>query len=238
MATAGRILIMPKGAYNASTTYEMLDLVTYNGSAWIAKKTVVGIAPVDGEYWQCLLTVALANNLTTTEEGMALDARQGKILATYHNQVAAELKTVSDKVASVGSVKKFDFYSSVTYSHTIAGRGVAQKVHDNKYNIHMQLEIQNTANKNTVSQLFYPSTLKSSISAKDLNLANADIVIRPHLVAGTTNTARYFRGAVESDAVKMYAYVSGAETLVTMDSFACKNGTMYDVYIYGAEVTY
>ena len=54
MASAGRILIMPKGAYNAGTTYEMLDLIKHNGTSWIAKKTAVGIEPsaANSEYWQ------------------------------------------------------------------------------------------------------------------------------------------------------------------------------------------
>jgi hypothetical protein len=53
MASAGRILIMPKGAYNEATTYEMLDMVYHNGISWLAKKTVVGIEPNEenSEYW-------------------------------------------------------------------------------------------------------------------------------------------------------------------------------------------
>ena len=54
MASAGRILIMPKGEYNANATYEMLDLVKHNGTSWVAKKTSVGIEPstANSEYWQ------------------------------------------------------------------------------------------------------------------------------------------------------------------------------------------
>lgn len=54
MASAGRILIMPKGAYDPSTPYGMLDLVKYNGKSWIAKKESVGIEPstANSEYWQ------------------------------------------------------------------------------------------------------------------------------------------------------------------------------------------
>lgn len=57
MASAGRILIMPKGAYDTETQYEMLDLVSHNGKAWIAKKSVKGIEPLDenSEYWHNLL---------------------------------------------------------------------------------------------------------------------------------------------------------------------------------------
>ena len=58
MANAGRILIIPKGNYDASVTYEMLDLVSYNGVSWIAKKTVVGIAPSEGEYWHNMFNIS------------------------------------------------------------------------------------------------------------------------------------------------------------------------------------
>lgn len=54
MASAGRILIMPKGNYDSSVTYEGLDLVYYNGTSWLAKKTVTGIEPseTNNEHWQ------------------------------------------------------------------------------------------------------------------------------------------------------------------------------------------
>lgn len=81
MASAGRILIMPKGTYDASKTYEMLDLVNHNGVSWIAKKTVTGIEPSEGEYWHPVLGITIANDLTTEDEGKVLDARQGKELA-------------------------------------------------------------------------------------------------------------------------------------------------------------
>lgn len=59
MASAGRILIMPKGNYNAETEYEMLDLVSLNGKTWLAKKNVVGIEPSDAnsEYWHDLVDI-------------------------------------------------------------------------------------------------------------------------------------------------------------------------------------
>lgn len=63
MASAGRILIMPKGAYDASKTYEMLDLVSHNGTSWLAKKTVNGVEPseANSEYWQNMFSIDLGN---------------------------------------------------------------------------------------------------------------------------------------------------------------------------------
>lgn len=54
MASAGRILIIPRGIYDNTVTYYMLDMVTENYISYIAKKTVVGISPLEdaaGEYW-------------------------------------------------------------------------------------------------------------------------------------------------------------------------------------------
>ena len=53
MAVAGKILIMPKGEWDSSASYKILDLVTHNNVAWLAKKTVTGIEPGEEteEYW-------------------------------------------------------------------------------------------------------------------------------------------------------------------------------------------
>lgn len=82
MASAGRILIMPKGNYDSSATYEMLDMVQHNGTSWVAKKTAKGIEPsaANSEHWHSMFDLDIANNLTTTDEGKVLDARQGKLL--------------------------------------------------------------------------------------------------------------------------------------------------------------
>lgn len=63
MASAGRILIMPKGNWSAETEYELLDLVYHNGKAWLAKDFVVGIEPsIDtSEYWMDMLDLTKVN---------------------------------------------------------------------------------------------------------------------------------------------------------------------------------
>ena len=58
MADAGKIMIMPKGAYDTSASYEVLDLVTHNDKAWIAKKNATGIEPseANSEHWFLLVS--------------------------------------------------------------------------------------------------------------------------------------------------------------------------------------
>ena len=53
MASAGKILIIPKGEYDSNASYKILDLVSKTGSLWLAKKDVTGIEPSteNSEYW-------------------------------------------------------------------------------------------------------------------------------------------------------------------------------------------
>ena len=47
MISAGRVLLMPRGDYDNTATYEMLDIVSYNGSSYIAKGTTTGNLPTN-----------------------------------------------------------------------------------------------------------------------------------------------------------------------------------------------
>ena len=53
MATAGRILIIPRGGYSSTTQYEPLDMVLHGNDSWVCKKNAKGIEPTDvnSEYW-------------------------------------------------------------------------------------------------------------------------------------------------------------------------------------------
>ena len=52
--SAGRVLPMPKGTYDASVTYNMLDMVYYSGSTYVCKAQTTGHAPTDTDYWQIM----------------------------------------------------------------------------------------------------------------------------------------------------------------------------------------
>ena len=80
MASAGRILIMPKGDYNPSITYEMLDLVYYNGASWIAKKTVVGVEPSNSnkEYWQQMSDIGWLDEKKVDKEKTFISIKAGE----------------------------------------------------------------------------------------------------------------------------------------------------------------
>lgn len=126
MANAGRILIMPKGEYDASVTYTMLDLVMYNNASWLAKKTATGITPEDGEYWHKMADgVALTNNLETEAEGTALDATQGKALK--------ELVDGANERIDVASARINELIGSITdiLAEIESVRGLIDNIHAN-----------------------------------------------------------------------------------------------------------
>ena len=80
MASAGRILIMTKGNYDSSVSYEMLDMVSHNGSSWIAKKTVVGIEPsvANDEHWQQMSDFSLLNEQKQDKEKTVITLKGGE----------------------------------------------------------------------------------------------------------------------------------------------------------------
>ena len=52
----GKVACVPRGDYSASATYEVLDIVGYEGGAYMALKTVTGTTPSnDGVNWMCLV---------------------------------------------------------------------------------------------------------------------------------------------------------------------------------------
>ena len=78
MASAGRILIMPKGNYNADEQYEGLDLVFYGGASWLARKGVTGVEPSDAnsEYWfKMCEAVDLSGYVKTSEIDAIVEAK-------------------------------------------------------------------------------------------------------------------------------------------------------------------
>lgn len=50
----GRVAMVSKGEYSSATTYERLDIVTYQGSSYVCKKDSTGNLPTNTEYFDLL----------------------------------------------------------------------------------------------------------------------------------------------------------------------------------------
>lgn len=65
MNDAGRIGFVIKGAYDATATYDFLDVVYYKSASYVAKKLTVGNVPQESnEYWQVLAKSDTLTNIS------------------------------------------------------------------------------------------------------------------------------------------------------------------------------
>ena len=92
---AGRVLIKPRGEWDENTVYNMLDLVTHNGYAFLARMTMVGIEPTDDypDFWFNLLNInkIVENSIATT-----VADEVGDILSERFKDMLSEARYVSD----------------------------------------------------------------------------------------------------------------------------------------------
>lgn len=94
MTDLGKVMVVPKGAYNANTTYEVLDLVTYNGSSYIALKSTKGNVPTNATYWQLH-----GQGYPGSAAGVSAKDTQGMVVTTGSNStVQALIDAIADRV--------------------------------------------------------------------------------------------------------------------------------------------
>lgn len=120
-AIAGRVLILPKGDYDASVTYEFLDLVNHNSSSWLAKKASQGIEPSDAnsEFWQKFGSSFTVDGETITiDENGVISAVGGTAdKVTYENESVADVTNVKEALDKVfeGAVGDYATKTEVGY---------------------------------------------------------------------------------------------------------------------------
>lgn len=150
MVSAGRILIMPKGDWNNITTYDMLDLVSYNGVAYLARASSTGQNPstdTQMTYWQPFGSASAIATTTTPglvmpdDESIKIDA-YGKINVNIDNSTLvydttnhylkavisnalADLTDTNITSAQAGQVLAYNSVSQKWENTTLYGDGIA-----------------------------------------------------------------------------------------------------------------
>lgn len=92
--TAGKILPMPRGEYSSIATYNNIDIVRYDNSLWIAKKSnLKGIPPSkdNSEFWMLAIEESDVGELrsTITEMQSKIEELEEQINA-YHDTNTSE----------------------------------------------------------------------------------------------------------------------------------------------------
>lgn len=120
-ATAGKVLLIPKGEYDATTQYKVLDWVLYQGRPYVAKQTTTGNAPIyaptpqnPDAYWQLLLDFPTVVDNVPTQNSQNL-VRSGGVYSAISTatQNAVNEKTLTATVQLSAS-------QSVTHTFTDA----------------------------------------------------------------------------------------------------------------------
>ena len=124
-ASAGRVLLIPKGDWNANTTYTGLDWVRHNGAAWVCKNTCTNIEPTleNADNWQMM---ARDGDIVTADTAMSdssTNAVQNKVIKSY----------VDNSIAGIDAILKYstkDEYDAAVANNEIPDGATVIKEYD------------------------------------------------------------------------------------------------------------
>lgn len=121
MVDAGRILIMPKGIWSNLVSYEMLDVVTQDNIAYLARQSSVGVSPKNDSsytYWQPFGTSVTpdgetiimdsTDNLTVNLDNKSLIYNDNITVNIDNKSLVYDDTNMYVKVAIDGSTIKYD----------------------------------------------------------------------------------------------------------------------------------
>ena len=111
----GRVAMVSKGEYSSATSYEKLDIVTYEGSSYVCKKDSIGNLPTNAEYWQLLVEkpVKGTDYWTTLEQAeMVQDVITGITPTLNQKADKSEIPDVSDFITK--DVNNLTYYTLKT----------------------------------------------------------------------------------------------------------------------------
>lgn len=113
MVNAGRVLIIPKGAWSNLTPYEMLDLVSEGDKAYLARQASVGMRPsedISMTYWQPFGSSA---SIATTDtpglvmpDGVTIKVDETGLIVVNLN--VSDLKDIKLTNLANGDILKYD----------------------------------------------------------------------------------------------------------------------------------
>ena len=109
METIGKVVLIAKGTYSSSATYNHLDWVRYNGKSWVCKQdNVTNVTPVEGNTW----TVIAQDGATGTTDAEILI--RDTVGWTGKNLLEVPASVVSQTINQVVFTVNRNVYGEVT----------------------------------------------------------------------------------------------------------------------------
>ena len=104
-ASAGRVLLIPKGDWNADTTYTGLDWVRHNGAAWVCKNTCTNVEPNEenSDNWQIIARDGQSGSIINVDAAMSDTSEnpvQNKVIKKYVDDHTPEVADMTGATAT------------------------------------------------------------------------------------------------------------------------------------------
>ena len=108
-ASAGRVLLIPKGDWNANTTYTGLDWVRHNGAAWVCKNTCTNIEPTsaNANYWQLISKDGTSVTADAAMSDTSTNTVQNKVIKSYVDNSIAGIADMTGATATQNGAHGF-----------------------------------------------------------------------------------------------------------------------------------
>ena len=107
--SAGRVLLIPKGDWNAETTYTGLDWVRHNGAAWVCKNTCTNVEPTEenSDNWQIIARDGQSGSVINVDVVMSDTSEnpvQNKVIKKYVDDHSTDVADMTGATATQNGV--------------------------------------------------------------------------------------------------------------------------------------
>lgn len=108
MADAGRAMMLYRGMYDSTYTYEKLDVVNHNGSLYISTTDGnLGTEPTEETKWKLFLQGGIADNIQATDtHGLVGEAGENSFVQLLLDSLASRIQGVTLNRQTLGYSKK------------------------------------------------------------------------------------------------------------------------------------
>lgn len=122
MSTLAKIVPMPKGTYDATETYNSLDIVRYSGATFMCcVDGTTGVTPVDGSIWMLLAedgSVVGAETYYSKNDDISNDIDDADIIPFYDTSATAKKSSLWSNIKSVLKTYFDTLYANVSHMHS------------------------------------------------------------------------------------------------------------------------
>ena len=225
MADLGKVVVTDGGTYSASTTYEKLTFVHYNGDAYLTLKTVKGVTPTDDGtnyrlFCKSAVTATTSKAGIVMPDGTTISISNGKITAKTATQTSLGVVKGSDDV-TVGEdgnlTVNTTFEQATELANIIAGEAIKSVLGKVSKAIATTMNLdENALLKNMISGIDVNSGEKVPSSAFVHTLYER-LGMGIDLSAGDAENVTQAVNALYSDLKNMWS-LSGNQTLIPNNS--------------------